>query len=192
MAISKAPEWWLQSLSASGKDVVLFDRRGLGASSGEASIQRLRQDSQDKYDFVRQRYQPQQIMVHGFSLGSFIGADLARYRDVDKLVLQGSATDVHDWIDEVIPWYMKAFLNFEIEPAFSEVSNVEAVKGYTGPLLLIAAENDKQAPPVLSQRLLEASQSKEKTLLVVKGADHGSMLKDADTVSAYVKFLNQP
>jgi uncharacterized protein len=179
----------LQTLSQLGTDIVIFDRRGLGASNGQATIANLLTDATQELAFIRNTYQPDKVIVHGYSLGSFIAAQLVKNQAADALVMQGSATNVDDWIAAKIPWYMP-FLTVETPESFKLVDNQEVVSTfYQGPLMVIGGEKDDQVPAELSEKLFLASQSKIKTLIIVPEANHGEMLNSAKTMQAYREFI---
>lgn len=137
----------MESSAGLGRDVAIFDRRGLGASSGKATVANQISDAMKQYHYLRQELAPNSITVHGYSLGSFVAGQLAKRQDVDALVLQGSATNVDDWIDESTPWFMKPLLTVEVDDAFRTVDNQAVVaKDYDGPLLVIGGEEDEQVP----------------------------------------------
>lgn len=180
----------LQSLSGLNKDLVIFDRRGLGASSGQANISNLISDANEAYDFIKREITPNKVIVHGHSLGSFIAAQLAAKKSIDALVLQGSATNVDEWVDSKMPWYTWPFLTVNIDPAFAVADNkVIVAQTYLKPLLVIAAEDDEMVPPELSEQLYDVSQSKIKTLIMVKGSGHSNMFDHPSTLDGYLKFL---
>jgi len=180
----------LHSLVPLGMDIVIFDRRGLGASSGQATISNLISDVNEQYKFIKTKFKTDKVIVHGYSLGSFIATQLAKDQSIDALVLQGSATNVDDWIEAKTPWYMYPFLTINIDSAFHTVNNQNIVaKQYKSPLLIIAGDEDQQVPVELSQKLYDASRSKNKKLIVVKGANHNTMFKSGDTTQAYIEFL---
>ena len=190
MQVKDAGIEMLHKFSSLPVDLVIFDRRGVGASSGQATISNLISDANEQYRFIRTKFKADKNIIHGYSLGSFIAAQLAKQQDIDALVLQGSATDVDDWIEAKTPWYMSPFLTVNIDPAFKIANNQRIVaKDYQKPLFIIAGENDHQVPVILSKQLYNASQSPNKTLLIVKGANHVGMFDDPTTTSAYVAFL---
>ncbi len=191
MRVSEGGIYALKALVKLGKDIVIFDRRGLGASSGNATISNLADDSIEQYRFIKNTLKAKSIIVHGYSLGSFIAGHLAKNETVDALVLQGSATNVDDWIDKKTPWYTKPFLTIEVDEAFNEVDNELVVSNfYSGPLLIIGGENDEQVPVELSSALYNASISENKKLVIVEGADHGSMLDEPKEIALYKQFIN--
>jgi len=192
MTVEKGGIAMLKTLSVLEKDIVIFDRRGLGASSGKATIANLITDIKSQYQYIKSTLKPKKIIVHGYSLGSFIAAQLAKSSPIDALVLQGSATNVDEWIDARMPWYSKLFVSIEVDEAFKTVDNKSIVMhDYTGPLLIIAGEKDQQAPAELGLSLFTASQSKNKQLIMVKGADHSTMLDDVKQINLYKQFLQR-
>ena len=191
MRVSEGGIAAVKNLAKLGKDIVIFDRRGLGASNGKATISNLSDDSIEQYLFIKDKLKATSIIVHGYSLGSFIAGQLAKNQAIDALVLQGSATNVDDWIDKKTPWYTKPFLTIEIDEVFNTVDNEVVVSNfYSGPLLIIGAENDQQVPVELSSALYNASQSENKKLVIVEGADHSSMLDKPKEIALYKAFLN--
>jgi len=191
MSVSKTAEKSFGRLQSLGKDIVYFDRRGLGASSGEATIEKLSSDGLEMLAYIRSHIKPNQIIVHGYSLGSFVAGHIAKHEKIDALVLEGSATNVNDWIDHQVPWYTKPFLTIEVDEAFNTVDNANVLsEHYAGPVFILGAENDEQVPVTLSSKLFEASQSAHKILAIVEGADHGAMLDGVKEVELYRTFLN--
>ena len=90
-----------------------------------------------------------------------------------------------------MPWYTKLFLTIEIDEVFNTVDNEVVVSNYySGPLLIIGAENDQQVPVELSTSLYNASKSANKKLMIVKGADHSSMLNKPEEIAIYKQFIN--
>lgn len=155
------------------------------------TIAALKRDAKEQLVFVKGKFSPQKLYLHGYSLGSFIATALVEEASVNALILQGSATNVDDWISHVTPWYTKPFLTIQVDPAFHSVDNRATLsQHYAGPLLIIAGENDKQAPPALSEHLFDASQSQQKKLIIVKDADHSGMFKNDTTVESYQAFLD--
>ncbi|MBA6340967.1 alpha/beta hydrolase [Colwellia sp. MB02u-10] len=190
MKISEGGIDALRTMAKLERSIVIFDRRGLGASGGKATISSLIDDSIEQYLFIKNELHASAVIVHGFSLGSFIAGQLAKNKPIDALVLQGSATNVDDWIDKSVPWYTKPFLTIEIDEVFKSIDNRIVVSDYyKGPLFVIGAENDEQVPVELSELLFNSSKSSNKELLVVENANHGNMLENSRELLIYKKFL---
>ncbi len=191
MTVSNSIDKSFERLTSLGKDIVYFDRRGSGASNGKATINNLSSDALEQISYINDNIKPSSIIVHGYSLGSFVAGHIAKFSSIDALVLEGSATNVTEWIDKKVPWYTKPFLTVEIDEAFHTVDNTKVLSEYySGPLLIIGAENDEQVPVELSQKLFKASKSKNKKLLIVEGADHSAMLDNEEELNIYKSFLS--
>jgi uncharacterized protein len=161
-------------------NVTMIDYRGYGRSEGTTSLAALRDDALLAFDHIRgQTRLP--IIVHGFSLGSFVAAHLATQRPADALVLESTATNPQDWVDLSKPWYVRV----TIAPPLMSTGNVEPVRSYRGKLLLLAGGADRVTPAVMSQRLIEASASSWKRLVVVPKATHGDVMEHAEAIDAY-------
>ncbi|PJF33247.1 MAG: alpha/beta hydrolase, partial [Phototrophicales bacterium] len=103
----------LRALSSVGVNLIMFDHRGYGESTGTPSVENLRQDAIDNYDFARKLIQGK-LIVHGQSLGSFEAGAVASVRSLDGLVLESSATNVEEWANVLVPWYARLFVRLNI------------------------------------------------------------------------------
>jgi uncharacterized protein len=182
-----------QAASQLGVNAMLVDYRGYGESEGSPTLAALKQDALDAYDHLRARrgVAGTAIVVHGFSMGSFIGAHVATERPVAGLVLESTATTVRDWARGFIPWYAKPFVRVRMAEALREESNLARVQRYRGPLLLLVGADDRITPAAMSRELYRRSATPEasRQLMVVAGAGHGDVLNDADAGMRYREFL---
>ena len=69
-------------------DVVLYDYRGYGKSTGTPSKATFYSDALLVYDWVKQQYPLLPIVVHGLSLGSHVAASVAAHRAISLLILE--------------------------------------------------------------------------------------------------------
>jgi uncharacterized protein len=190
MRVSDGGIEMMKQLAALGKDLVMFDRRGVGASTGHATIANLSSDAKRQAHYLKQTIKPTKLIVHGYSLGSFVAAELVKSVSVEALVLQGTATNVDDWLDARMPWYSKLFVTLEVDEAFKAVDNETILaQQYQGPLLIIAGAQDQQAPAQLAAKLFASSRSSNKQLMMVKQANHGNMLDKPEQMQLYQAFL---
>ena len=180
------------SLAEYQQDMVIFDRRGLGASDGKADVTNLLADAKQQIAYVKQEIHPKHLLVHGYSLGSFVATQAIKDMSIDGLILQGVGTNVTDWVDARLPWYaFWPFVTVKISPDIGALDNTDVVKNYYhGPLLIIAGGEDEMVPPKLGEALYEDSQSTDKQFVLAEHADHGEMLDDAKVVAAYHHFVS--
>ncbi|MDK1287968.1 alpha/beta hydrolase [Pseudoalteromonas umbrosa] len=187
---SSATQKALLHLAEYNFDIVVFDRRGLGASNGKATISNLVEDAKMSFDYVQNQLHADKVLVHGFSLGSFLAAQVASVKPIDGLVMEGSATNVQEWIDEAIPWYKKIIVDVQVDDVFYSVDNKQVLRGvYKGPLLVIGGGEDKQTPVSLSHALYKSSNSENKQIVISEEADHYQMFDNESVRRVYANFV---
>ncbi|OCQ23665.1 hypothetical protein A7985_06905 [Pseudoalteromonas luteoviolacea] len=191
MSVADSAEGPLINLAKYEFDIVIFDRRGLGATKGPATIANLIKDANLSYHFTKDKLSADTLIVHGFSLGSFVAAQVAKKQPIDGLVMEGSATNVDEWVDEAMPWYAKVLFDVQIDKAFYSVDNKQVLRdAYRGPLLVIGGGQDKQTPISLTHKLFSASQSTNKQLIIADEAGHNDMFNNKEVRAAYQTFLS--
>lgn len=180
-----------ESCTGQVAEVTIFDYRGYGRSTGTPTIATLKDDALRVFDHVNAR-QPGRVVVHGQSLGSFVAAYVAQQRPaVRALVLESTTTNVRDWGNARMPWYVWPFVRLEIDPALQGIDNVATVAGYAGPALVLEGEEDRITPPRLARQVYAALPSPSKQLLMVAGAGHNDVLTNAAVPPAYCAFLGR-
>lgn len=165
-------------------DVIAFDHRGYGASTGRASVDALLADGPVVYDAVRAlpALAGNPLVVHGHSLGSFVAGAVAQARRLDGLVLESSATTAEDWVqgfaDQSI-FVRKAV----VAPSLQGRGNAQIMSTLDEPVLIVVGRQDTTTPPAMSRALFEqaAVPATDKELLSVDRAGH----MDASMKPAY-------
>ncbi|HET7371581.1 MAG TPA: alpha/beta fold hydrolase [Gammaproteobacteria bacterium] len=197
-SIGKAGIEVARRMAALGVNGFLVDYRGYGLSDGKPTLNKVKSDAVAAYDYVKTlpKLKSQPIIVHGFSMGSFVAASLACKRPVDGLVLESTATTVKAWAKRQIPWYYKPFVTLQIAPSLQKENNIERVQKYSGPLLILAGEADQTTPQDMSHTLIakSATPDRYKALVVVPKARHGEVLArpaSAPVYHQYRKFIDE-
>lgn len=184
-----------QMVESFGVNAFLVDYRGYGMSEGKPTYKSLESDALAAYDFTRSLPATKDtlIVVHGLSLGSMLAAYVADHRSVNGLVLESTATDVKDWANNQVPWYSSPFLHIDISQSLRSVSNINALKHYRGPLLLVVGSQDNTTPPAFSKKLykISATPTALKMLYIAKGKHHGTAMNDTGSEREYRKFLSE-
>jgi uncharacterized protein len=174
---------------------VVVDYRGYGQSSGTPTMVSLKSDALVVFDDEAKRaaQSAHKLIVAGFSMGGMVAGSVLEQRSPAGAMLIATATTVDEFKEEAIPWYMKAFLRIDIAPELQLIDNIKAVRAYNGPLLVAGAGNDRQVPPVLSDRLYQAAKTPadHKHLAIVSGAGHNDLLEARGFREAVARFLNE-
>ena len=180
----------LRSLGVNG---LLVEYRGYGESQGAPTLALMKDDALRAYDYLAARpdVDRARIVVHGFSLGSFLAPHVAEQRGAGVLVLESSATSVRGWAADRIRWYAKPFVRVRIAEALRAEDNLARLRRYRGPLLLVVGADDPVTRPRMSQRLYRgaATPPARKRLVVAAGKTHGNAMTDPQAIAAYRAFL---
>lgn len=92
---------WLEE----GFNVMAYDYRGYGQSSGRPSEQGTYEDVTQFYQWLLSRgFDPKRIIAVGESLGGAVATDLATRKTLGGLVIQNSFTRITDIGKELFPW----------------------------------------------------------------------------------------
>jgi uncharacterized protein len=125
--------------------------------------------------------------VHGHSLGTFAATLVASQRPVAGLVLQNPATEGHDVLRYVVPWYAKPFVR--VAPSLLEDSNLRRIAGVRVPTLIAAGGRDRLLPAPMARTLYAASPAAYKRLVVVPRGGHNDLSFDPAVQEEYGRLV---
>jgi uncharacterized protein len=161
-------------------DVVMFDYRGYGKSTGcIENEEQLRADVRTVWANFAGQYEGKRVVISGQSLGTALAAGLAaelceagRAPDLTFLVSPYSsmgelANELYPW---VYPWVPRQVLRYPLHTA-------EHAARLSGPLMLIHGDKDELIGIHHSHALRTAAPAAQ--LLSVEGAGHGDVHKFA-------------
>lgn len=181
----------LPLLASCGSAVAVFDHRGYGRSSGQPNLARMAADAVRAYDHMSAQY-PDGVIVHGQSLGSIMAAYVAQRRPGARgIVLESTTSNVQEWVDANVPWYVKLVSKVEVEAGLRAVDNVAAMSGYAGAALVLAGGADKVTPPHLARKVFDAIPGQRKQWHVAPGAGHNDTFGRADVMPVYCKLVRE-
>jgi|GEM_PF-5197952 len=195
----------LPYLSQLNVNVIWFDYRGFGFTAGPTNIGQLRSDALHIYDTV-QASSDTPVILHGLSIGSILALQVASVKSVEQLVLEGSVTNVNDWIDysfvsqayydhsipKPLGYLIKPF--FKTEPAedIQFIDNEAILKQYRGALLMLSGKNDWETPPALNELLFQSAQSNQHAQFhTIKDVGHLDTLTSPQAIRVYQQFLQR-
>lgn len=150
-----------------GLNVIIFDYRGYGKSSGKPSETGTYLDAEAAYDCVSERFQvpPDKIVIFGRSLGGAVAVQLAREREAAALICEASFTSMRDLAKTLYPYLPVGTLVFDEYDSISKVGNIKI------PKLFIHSSTDDLVPFEQGRKLYEAAAS-PKEFLEIRGS-HG-------------------
>lgn len=155
-------------------DVLLFDYPGYGDSSGQATTADFEAAREALSNFAAAQAGEQDLVFWGHSLGGFVCAALAEETPgTDGMVFEASARNAEEVAASWKPWYLP-FVRINIAPGLGAYDNAEALSGFEGPVLVMAAGRDDTLKPRLSRKLVEALEAEglRPEFVIFKKAGH--------------------
>ena len=160
-----------QEIAAAGSAVLALDYRGYGKSHGRPTETGLYRDADAAYDYLLQTgFRPDQIVIHGESLGTAVAVDLAARRPCAAVVLEAPFTSAKDVAQTVVP-VIGPMLIWGFDSR-AKIARIHA------PVLLVHGDRDKVIPLRLGQDL-SAAAHEPKSFWLVPGAGHNDIAEVA-------------
>jgi uncharacterized protein len=157
-------------LTAAGLDVLLFDYRGYGRSSGRPSEPGTYRDARAARRALLEQpgVDPSRLLYLGESLGGAVALVLALEAPPAGLILQSTFTSVRDLARLHYPLIPKRLVP-DAYPSSRRIADLHA------PLLVLHGDRDEIAPPSHAERLYAAAKE-PKRLHVVAQAGHNDLV----------------
>lgn len=154
---------------SNGYDFLMIDYRGFGKSTGKRSQERLFNDSQFMYKWLRERYAEDEIVLYGRSLGSGVAARISSWNSPRLLLLDSPYFSFYYNIRRFIFWTpLKWLLRYDIRTD-------QYLKTTSCPIHIIHGTADHLIPFKQSKMLYELYPEKIK-LIPIMGAHHNDLL----------------
>ena len=176
-----------------GINFLAVDYRGYGRSEGKPTVTAMMQDGHVILNWTRDWLEKNgfngPLAVMGRSLGSASALELASHQvsQIDGLIIESGFAFAAPLLQ--LLGISPAAVGFKEETGFG---NIDKIKTIDKPTLIIHAEFDHIIPFSDGKALYDASPSKNKTLLMIPGANHNDIF--ARGLSEYleaVKMLTQ-
>lgn len=167
-----------------GINILIFDYRGYGLSTGSPSEQGLYQDATASYRYLTESLgiPGERIILYGESLGAAVALELATKVRVKGLILEGAFTSVPDMSRHVFFFIPGFFIKNKFD-SFSKIDKTEA------PKLFIHSRNDEIVPFSMGQRLFEKAKEPKAFLEIHGGHNDVSFLTDPTVARKISDFI---
>lgn len=167
-------------LVRAGFDVMLFDYRGYGRSTGKPDEQGTYLDGRAarRTMVAQEGCVPARISYLGESLGAAVASELALSSPPRALILQSAFTSVRDVARRHYP-FLPRFLIPDAYPTLRRIDSIDA------PVLVIHGHRDTIVPLSHGEALYEAA-SQQKRLEVFPGLGHNDLLSAGERYARVV------
>jgi len=172
-------------LSGAGFDVMLFDYRGYGRSTGKPDEPGTYLDARAARGTLtaREDCDPARVIYLGESLGAAVATELAQSSPPRALILQSAFTSLRDVARRHYP--VPRFLIPDAYPTIRSIDSVDA------PVLVLHGDRDTIVPVAHGRRLFEAA-SEPKRLKIFPGLGHGDLLRAGGRwVEAITRWIDE-
>lgn len=178
--------WVGERLAARGFDVLLFDYRGYGKSSGHAySEQGIYRDADAAYDYMVniRGVAPERLVLYGQSLGTTAVADVASRRPCGAIILESGLSSAQDMTAKLLPSSL-AWAHLFTLNRFDSARKLALVHC---PVLVTHGDPDPVIPST-EGRALYAAANEPKQLLIFSGSGHNVFGSGGD---AYLDVISK-
>jgi fermentation-respiration switch protein FrsA (DUF1100 family) len=132
-----------------GLNVLIFDYRGYGRSSGTTSEQGTYRDADAAWQYLvgARGIPPQRVVLFGRSLGAAVASDLAVRTQPGAVILESAFTSVPDMAARLYPWLPVRWL------ASYRYDNAAKIRNISVPVLVMHSRDDEIIPFAHGERL---------------------------------------
>jgi len=170
-----------RALTEDGMGLIALSYRGYGGSSGSPTEAGLLADARAAYEFARERYAADRIVLWGESLGSGVAVALAAEKPVAKVVLESPFTSAADVAASVYPFVPVRQLMKDQFRSDERIAKVSA------PVLVMHGVRDNVVPFALGEKLYSLAPGPKRFVRFDGGGHEG--LDSLGALEAAKKFI---
>jgi hypothetical protein len=175
-----------QAFQRFGYDVLLFDYRAYGGSTGALSEEGTYLDGEAALDHAAASgFGPERTVLYGESLGGAVAIELARRRAVAALVVEDTFTSLPDIGAQVYPWLPVRLL------ARVRYDSIAKVPGLRAPFLVLHSPEDTLVPFAHAERLFAAHPGPKRMLATAGHHNSGGFLQRPEWRADVRRFLDE-
>ncbi|CAF2928655.1 unnamed protein product [Rotaria sp. Silwood2] len=179
-------------------NILLFDYRGYGKSTGKPSETGLYIDAQAVYDYARKRtdLNQEKIFFFGRSLGGAVALHLASHLGETNatiplycVIIENTFTSIPDMAKRLFQVFLLNYIpTWCYKNVFSSIKKIRHVKV---PVLFISGAQDELVPPQMMQRLHEECPSSKKQLILFSDGQHNTTWLSHNYTTQIYRFLHE-
>lgn len=176
----------IKLLMKMGLNVLIFDYRGYGKSTGKPSENGIYIDTLAAYDYLVNiiKIKPESIVVFGRSLGAAAAIEIARKRNPKSIIIESPFLSTRHMARRM---GIFSLISFFLPANYNNIVKITAVEI---PILIIHGDSDEIVPVSMGEKLFEAA-NKPKFFYSIKGANHNDtfFVGGAEYVNIFASFV---
>lgn len=178
----------IQQIARAGSSILVLDYRGFGRSEGKPSEPGVYQDAEAALAWLKaQGWRPEQIVLHGESLGCAVALEMAARHGAAGVVLEAPFTSVKDVAATVLPGLGPLFVG--------GYDNRNKIGNLKAPLFIMHGTRDTLIPDRMGRELFQLARE-PKEFWSIEGAGHNDIipsggLEYAERLKAFYRSLPQ-
>ncbi|MEO9890978.1 alpha/beta hydrolase [Aurantibacter sp.] len=174
-------KWGEELSNRYGYDVIVWDYRGFGKSTGKRRQTRMLDDGFLFYEYCRSFFSDTEIVTYGRSLGGFFATHMVKKYDAGRLVLESTPMSLLKIAQQEYPFLPSKYL---LKYRFQNNQNIKKI---TVPTFIIHGTSDGLIPYENGESLIKLSNANTKKLFTVVGGDHNNL---SDFEQVYFEALD--
>lgn len=168
-------QWGELLVSRYSYDVVIWDYRGYGKSTGKRREQLMLDDGLLFYNYCKNLFKEELITVYGRSLGGFFATHVAKQTQPRQLVLESTPLSILEVANEAYPFIPS---NWLLKFRFQNLENITQI---SEPTYLIHGTDDDLIPFDHGKQLFELSKANKKQFFSIDGGNHNDLSSFEDS-----------
>jgi fermentation-respiration switch protein FrsA (DUF1100 family) len=150
--------------------VIVMDYRGYGKSTGKRSMEALYSDSELWYEYAKQHYSENEIILYGRSLGTTFATFVASRNQPKNLLLESPFYSIEEVAKSKFPILpVKSLLHYKF-PTYQYINKVIC------PITIYHGTDDSVIKYKQGERLFESIKKDTKTMISVPGGGHNDLV----------------
>lgn len=170
-------EWFTQF----NYDVFVIDYRNYGKSTGSFNEQKMLNDALLAYDYLKQNYTENKIVVYGRSLGTTFATKVASKNNPKELILEVPFYNLMSAIKYQIKFSPNFLFNYKFKTN-------EFIQKVTCPVTFFHGTEDKVTSFKDSKQLFELVSHPQKKFIKIANGEHGN-LRDFEAYRSNLKII---
>ncbi len=155
-------------LAASGFDVLIYDYRGYGKSTGRISSEsQLHSDAKLMFDYAKKKFEDHQIILFGRSIGTALATKLASQHPVKQVILESPYESLSSISRKLYPYVLPFILKYTLR-------NDEFAPQVKSPVLILHGTED-EIIPFSSGLALSKRFTGPTSMVAIQGGHHNDL-----------------